>query len=71
MQEAMKRPEVQRQMQEMQGAMQNQQLQARMAELKARTALVMYLVMLTCLTTSVLLCKKARSLHSQAALSLC
>ncbi len=35
MQEAMKRPEVQRQMQEMQGAMQNQQLQARMAELKA------------------------------------
>ena len=36
MQEAMKKPEVQKQMAEMQAAMQNQALQERMARLKAR-----------------------------------
>lgn len=36
MQEAMKKPEVQKQMAEMQAAMQNQALQERMAQLKAR-----------------------------------
>ena len=35
MQEAMKKPEVQKQMAEMQAAMQNQALQERMAQLKA------------------------------------